>query len=193
MVYDGILIGLIVGLLRAGWRSGIAALSQIKIRGGFLFPILLAIQFFLFYLDDKFGFLSNYSGYLFFLIYVAGLYVLWLNRQEKGFWWIFTGVVLNFLVMMANGGQMPVSLDAASLLGSPYVQALESGTMDTKHVLLTDSTLLPFLGDIIPITTPYPRSQIISIGDVVMNVGIFIYLQKNMLAHKMRTSFVETK
>jgi len=193
MVYDGIVIGLIVGFIRAGWRSGLTALSQIRIKGGLIFPILLVLQFCLFYLQDRVAWIEQISAYLFMVVYVAGLYVLWLNRSFKGFWWIFAGVAMNFIVMVVNGGRMPVSLEAASVLDPVYVQMLKDGTVMYKHALLDESTRLPFLGDIIPLTSPYPRSQAISIGDVVMNIGIFIYLQHVMLAYKKRTSLVEAK
>jgi hypothetical protein len=194
MVYDGIVIGLIVGFIRAGWRSGLAALSQIRIKGGLVFPVLLVFQFILFYLHDEIPFIEQYNGYMFMAVYAVGLYVLWLNRKEKGFWWIFAGVALNFIVMLVNGGKMPVSIEAtASVLDPVYVQMLTDGTAASKHFALNDSTILPFLGDIIPITSPYPRTQVISIGDVIMNFGIFIYLQNVMLVHKLRTPFVETK
>jgi len=190
MVYDGIVIGLIVGFIRAGWRSGLGALSQIQVKGGLIFPLLLGIQFILYLLHGKITFIEQYNGYMFMLVYAVGLYILWLNRMEKGFWWILAGVGLNFIVMLLNGGKMPVSLEAVSVLGS--VDMLENGAIVSKHMALTDSTILPFLGDIIPLTSPYPRSLVISIGDVVMNLGIFIYLQSVMLAHKTQTSFVDT-
>jgi hypothetical protein len=193
MVYDGILIGLIVGFIRAGWRNGLTALSHIRIKGGIIFPVLLVLQFILLLMADKLAWVERYSGYMFMVVYAAGLYVLWLNRKEKGFWWILAGVALNFLVMLVNGGQMPVSMDAASVLDSHYVQMLQDGTADSKHTLLTESTRLPFLADIIPLTSPYPRTQVISIGDVIMNFGIFIYFQQVMMAYKSRASFVETK
>jgi hypothetical protein len=194
MVYDGIVIGLIVGFIRAGWRNGLAALSQIRINGGLIFPLLLGIQLLLYALHGKISIIEKYNGYMFMVVYAAGLYMLWLNRKEKGFWWIFAGVALNFIVMLANGGKMPVSVEAtASVFDPVYAQILTEGVAVSKHAALDDSTLLPFLGDIIPITTPYPISQVISIGDVVMNFGIFIYLQNVMLVHKLRTSFVETK
>jgi hypothetical protein len=193
MVYDGIVIGLIVGFIRAGWRYGLAALSQIRIKGGWIFPLLLGIQFLLYFLHGKITIIEKYNGYMFMVVYAAGLYILWLNRKEKGFWWIFAGVALNFIVMLANGGKMPVSIEAASVLDPTYVRVLTEGTLVSKHIALNDSTILPFLGDIIPITSPYPRSQVISIGDVIMNLGIFIYLQNVMLVYKLRTSFVETK
>jgi hypothetical protein len=192
MVYYGIVIGIIVGFISAGWRRGLAALSQIRIRGGLIFPVLLVLQFILYYLQEKIDFLARYNGYLFIVVYVVGLYVLWLNRKEKGFWFIFFGVALNFIVMFANGGRMPVSLEAASVLDPITIEMLKNGTVIYKHTLLNDSTILPFLGDIIPLTSPYPRTQAISIGDIIMNVGIFMYLQNVMLAHKLRASFVET-
>ncbi|MFC5528179.1 DUF5317 domain-containing protein [Cohnella yongneupensis] len=193
MVYDGIVIGLVVGWIRAGWRNGLMALSQIRIRGGWIFPVLLLIQFGLYSLHDNVQVIEDYNGYMFMVVYVAGLYMLWLNRKERGFWWIFAGVALNFIVMLANGGKMPVSIDAIAVLDPNYADTLNGESITTKHELLTDSTLLPFLGDIIPLTLPYPRSLVISIGDVIMNFGIFIYLQHALLAHKLSTSFAKAK
>lgn len=191
MVYDGIVIGLIVGFLRAGWRNGLAALSRVRIKGGLIFPVLLGIQFLLYLLHGKISFIAKYNGYMFIAVYIAGLYVLWINRKEKGFWWIFAGVALNFIVMLVNGGKMPVSLEAATVLDPVYVDMLKNGTVTSKHIALNESTRLPLLGDIIPLSTPYPRTQVISIGDVIMNFGIFVYLQQIMMANKQRTSLVE--
>lgn len=189
MVYDGILIGLLAGFIRAGWRNGLKALSQIHIRGGLIFPILLLVQFTLYFFHERFEVIEKYNGYMFMLIYIVGLYVLWLNRKEKGFWWIFVGVGLNFIVMLVNGGKMPVSIEAAAAVLDPiYVQILQEGTAVSKHIALNESTLLPFLGDIIPLTSPYPRTQVISVGDIIMNVGIFIYLQHVMLQQKLLAS-----
>jgi hypothetical protein len=193
MVYDGIIIGLIVGWIRAGWSNGLIALSQIRIRGGWIFPLLLVIQFGLYSLHDKVKVVEDFSGYMFMVVYAAGLYMLWLNRKEKGFMWIFTGVLLNFIVMLANGGKMPVSVDAIAVIDPTYAATLNADSLITKHQYMTDSTILPFLGDIIPLTLPYPRSLVISIGDVVMNFGIFIYLQQVLMAHKLSTSFAKAK
>jgi hypothetical protein len=195
MVYDGIVIGLIVGFIRGGFSNGLTALSQIRIRGGWIFPVLLLLQFALYHWHDNFPVIEKmgqYNGYIYLAVYAAGLYVLWLNRKEKGFWWIFAGVALNFLVMLLNAGKMPVSVEAASMVDPAQLQLLTAGKLVTKHIVLDHSTRLPFLGDIIPITSPYPISQVISVGDVIINFGIFMYLQQVMLAHKIRTSFVET-
>lgn len=176
MVFDGIILGLIVGFLRGGLRDGLQKFSQIKLKGGWIFPILLLFQFAIFRFQDNNQTLASASNYAFILIYIIGMIFLWMNRNNKGFPIILLGVFLNFLVMTANGGRMPVSLQAASVLDPYYVDMLKSGTIISKHFLMDASTRLPFLGDIIPLSPPYPRTQAISIGDIVMNFGIFLYI-----------------
>ncbi|WP_054957736.1 DUF5317 domain-containing protein [Paenibacillus dakarensis] len=176
MVFDGIILGLIVGFLRGGLRQGLLQFSKIKLKGGWIFPLLLLLQFAIFRFQDNNQALAELSNYAFILIYIVGMVFLWMNRDLKGFPAILAGVFLNFLVMAVNGGRMPVSLQAASVLDPYYVDMLQSNTIITKHYLMDASTRLPFLGDIIPLSPPYPRNQAISIGDVIMNLGIFFYI-----------------
>ncbi|MFI2856106.1 DUF5317 domain-containing protein [Paenibacillus sp. JSM ZJ436] len=184
MVFDGIILGLIVGMIRGGLKQGLHAFGQLKLKGGWIFPVLLLIQLVIFAVQDQSSFVASISSYVFMGIYIVGMAFLWMNRNQPGFGWILTGVFLNFLVMAVNGGRMPVSLQAASVLDPYYVDMLSQGTVITKHYLLDESTRLPFLGDIIPLSPPYPRSQAISIGDIVMNVGIFIYIVQLMSGDK---------
>ncbi|RXJ01664.1 hypothetical protein DS745_09290 [Anaerobacillus alkaliphilus] len=181
MVFDGILISIIIGFLRKGSLRGIA---EIKLKGGYIFPLLLIIQLTIYLLQSKFALITNISGYLFITIYLCGMYFLWLNRKHCGFLLILAGVFLNFLVMAINGGRMPVSMEAAIILDPYYIDVLLNDVYG-KHMLLTESTKLAFLGDIIPITNPYPKSQVISIGDIFMNIGIFFFIQQLMLKHKL--------
>lgn len=73
------------------------------------------------------------------------------------------GVVLNIAVISSNGA-MPVSARAAELAGlsPPPPDAV-------KHELLTDETVLPWLGDVIPVPL---LEEVISPGDVVLAFGI---------------------
>ncbi|MFB5268888.1 DUF5317 domain-containing protein [Paenibacillus enshidis] len=184
MVYDGVLLGLIIGLFRGGFRQGLTGLSNIRLVAGWIFPLLLLVQLGIFYLQEDSAFLASINGYLFMAVYVAGLVFLWLNRHQPGFLIILIGVFLNFLVMAVNGGRMPVSLTASYVLGPYYVELLQSGEVISKHFMMDDSTRLSFLGDIIPLSAPYPRTQVISVGDVVMNVGIFLFIQRVMVVKK---------
>ncbi|OMF93365.1 DUF5317 domain-containing protein [Paenibacillus sp. FSL R7-0273] len=176
MVYDGIIIGFIAGLFRGGLKHGLVQFSNIRLKSGWIFPLLLVFQFLMFYMQERSSTVAAASGYIYIAVYVVGLIFLWLNRHNKGFWLILIGVFLNFLVMLVNGGRMPVSYEAASVLDPIYLEMLKSGDAVSKHYLLDASTRLAFLGDIIPLSSPYPRTQAISIGDVVMNFGIFLFI-----------------
>ncbi|WP_416828858.1 DUF5317 domain-containing protein [Ectobacillus polymachus] len=178
MVLDGMIISIIVGFLR---RGSLKELASLHIKGGIIFPILLILEILVFILQDRFSTLMLVSNTFYMLVYVLGLTFLYLNRHYKGFYLILLGVFLNFLVMIINGGRMPVSLDAASVLDPMYGDALKNGGVYAKHQALTASTHLGFLGDIIPITHPYPKTQVVSIGDIIMNIGIFIFVQWLMI------------
>lgn len=181
MVYDGILLGLIVGLFRGGVRYGVNQFAALKLRGGWIFPLLLLTQFFIFFLQERYAWVASINGYLFAAIYITGLGFLWLNRHYRGFMLIWIGVFFNFVVMAVNGGRMPVSLESSTVLGPYYMDMLREGGAVSKHFMMDASTRLSFLGDIIPLSAPYPRTQVISIGDVVMNVGIFLFIQYMMV------------
>jgi Family of unknown function (DUF5317) len=179
MVYDGIILSFIVGFLRKG---NLKAMAKLKLKWGWVFPLLLVIQFLIFAFQNDIEMLGQASGYIYIVVYILGMLFLFMNRHHKGFTLILIGVFLNFLVMAVNGGRMPVSLEAAAVLDPEYLKALKEG-LYAKHAILTESTKLGFLGDIIPLTDPYPRTQIISIGDVIMNIGIFFFIQHLMLDH----------
>ncbi|MGW8959799.1 DUF5317 domain-containing protein [Paenibacillus sp. NPDC055715] len=193
MVYDGVLLGLIVGLFRGGPRQGLIRFSQIRLIAGWMFPVLLLVQFIIFYAQEKWTGLASINGYLFMGIYVIGLIFLWLNRHHNGFNLILLGVLLNFVVMAVNGGRMPVSLSASEVLGPYYTDMLKSGSVISKHYMMDATTRLSFLGDIIPLSKPYPRTQVISIGDVVMNFGMFLFIQSVMVVNKKKTTQQENR
>lgn len=183
MVYDGLLIAILIGFIRGGSLKGF---SEIRFKMGWVFPVLLLFQLCIFYFQNKIEFVGEISHLSFMAVYVIGLIFLWINRFHSHFKFIFAGVLLNFIVMAANGGRMPVSAEAALHLDPYYLETLKS-SLYAKHTLVTDSTNVSFLGDIIPLKAPYPREQIISIGDVVMNIGGFLAIQAIMLRKKDNT------
>jgi hypothetical protein len=177
MVFDGIVISFIIALFRKGNLRG---LSDLKLKAGWIFPLLLVIQLVVYSLQNDYKVLGQASGFIYIVVYILGLVFLFINRSHPGFIVIFIGVFLNFLVMAINGGRMPVSAEAAAILDPSYIQALKDG-LYAKHAILGSSTKLGMLADIIPLTDPYPRTQVISIGDVVMNIGIFLFIQHLMV------------
>ncbi len=160
MVLDGVILSIIVGFFRKG---SIWGFLELKLKGIYIFPVLLLIQILVFVYQNQIEFLAAISGYIYIGVYIIGLYFLWMNRHSQGFLLILAGVFLNFLVMFLNGGRMPVSLEAAEVL-DPYYTEVLLNSLYAKHTALTESTRLGFLGDVIPLSSPYPKQQVISIG-----------------------------
>ncbi|NMH70477.1 DUF5317 domain-containing protein [Bacillus sp. RO3] len=180
MVFDGILVAIIIGFIRGG---SFKRFADIRFKMGWIFPLLLVLQLIIFYFQNKVAWIGEMSNASFMVIYVVGLAFLWVNREHPHFTAIFIGVFLNFIVMAVNGGRMPVSMEAAAVIDPQYLEATKNA-LYAKHTLVTESTKLAFLGDIIPLSAPYPREQAISIGDVVMNIGVFLFIQSVMVNKK---------
>ena len=174
------IVSLTIGLWRGGRLSELAGLVSLKkwelILTAFLIQCVLAI------LGEKgLTFLIWAGPPLHILSYVLLLIVIWYNRPIKGFPLIGVGIFLNFVVILANGGHMPVWVEGviqAKLEG--IIPLLQSKTY-VLHSALTEQTRLKFLADIIVLPPPYPRPKVLSPGDIIMAAGLFILIQQWML------------
>ena len=93
------------------------------------------------------------------------------SREQRGAWLIAAvGVGLNLLVVAANGGYMPQSTDARMVaFGKP----LQADTAQLRNVKpMDDSARLMFLGDILAEPSWLPKANVISVGDVLLAVGL---------------------
>lgn len=104
----------------------------------------------------------------------------WLNRQLPGMWVVGIGLLANWVVILANGGYMPITYEALMAVGrSHLVTTLASGTpvLSSKDILLTVAeTRLWFLSDIFVIPPPFPVPSVFSAGDAVIAVGMFQFV-----------------
>lgn len=170
------IVGLAVGLL-----AGAIAM----VRGGRM-PSLLATEFlFLPILFMAFAVQLGFeiwdpdslspSGQLVMIVATSAAVAvfLFLNRQLPGTILAGVGLLLNVVVIAANGS-MPVSIDAARVAG--ITESLDSGV---QHEPMTEDSLLPWLADIIPIPD---TKLVISIGDVVLGAGIGVLVYNRALA-----------
>jgi hypothetical protein len=85
-------------------------------------------------------------------------------RTLKGTWLVATGAALNLLVVVANGGRMPVAPALAGVL----VQRNHVG----QYVLMGSNTNLNWLADWITVSGPVGIRGAYSPGDLVIGVGI---------------------
>lgn len=102
---------------------------------------------------------------------------IWLNRALPGMALIGIGFLANWIVILANGGHMPVTIDALAAAGlDRLVSSADAGTLvfGSKDILLPfDQTRLGFLSDIFVIPPPFPIPSVFSIGDVLIALGMF--------------------
>jgi hypothetical protein len=155
-----LVVSLIVGLLRGGKLRN---RTEMRVTMWWLLPLgFLVLAASSFVPEDN----GDLAVGLVLGSYVPLLLFVWLNRNLTGIWIAGIGILMNFTVIAANGG-MPVLLEAARLAG-------ETGDLvfDAKHVLLDESTRIPFLADIIPLP-----GAVLSLGDVFLAIGVAVFLE----------------
>lgn len=104
------------------------------------------------------------------------------NRHAPGAAWLATGVLANLLVIVANGGKMPVDGQALAALGFPELRDAFAAGLSLTNTVIGPGTRLPWLGDIFVGSPPFPRPTIFSPGDVLLAVGAFVLVQRTMVA-----------
>ena len=166
LFFGVIALGVVAGLLAGG---SIQRFAHLRLRWWLLAPVGFALQGVP--LPD-----GRHGGDLLTRMVVYGVsYVLVLafaikNRRLAGVPLIVVGLLLNGLVVTANGG-MPVSRSALVASGQGEVLHLLVEDEGAKHHLLhPDEDVLTPLADVIPL--PQPVGQVASVGDVFVYAGL---------------------
>ena len=116
------------------------------------------------------------------LSFILLLIVAALNLSIPGMKAIGLGILLNLIVMVANGGYMPVSPDDLVEIGHPReAEILRAGGTDFYGIALTAQTRLPFLADIFVLPRFFPIRYVFSPGDTLIGIGLVITLVWGML------------
>jgi len=170
------LVALVVALVRC--RGRLAINQAIHLRGVVLIFVALLVQIIEVYWP---GSLSHVERAVLLAISLACVaIVVILNRAYWAIDILGFGLVLNGLVMVLNGGFMPVSPDTLAHIGRlSLAGSLQSGTLvaHSKDVLLLpNQTHLWFFSDIVPI--PPPIGVAFSVGDLLIAVGLFALVQQ---------------
>lgn len=184
MLVETVGLPLIIGKLRGGKFKSIL---NIEVKLWWMITLAGLIEFIASWIRIKeigniWQFVNANIFWIHFLSYSLLITVLILNRFQKGFILLLIGTLLNFAVIMANDGRMPVEIESIKhLMSTEVVEAIQAGS-DLTHVELTETTNLKILGDIIHLPRPYPFPKSLSIGDLFLIGGLFVLIQKLMLS-----------
>jgi hypothetical protein len=171
-----VVLGLFCGFLRAKLRGN--ELRTIRLRSIWLVFAAFIPQFFAFIFYPTQRQIPD-SWIPFILVGSQALLLVfaWLNRKEQGFWLLGLGLLLNFLVIVLNGGFMPLPPENADRLIAPgsgvILEVGERVGLGKDILLQRGQTRLWFLGDIfmLPEWLNYPLA--FSLGDILIATGAF--------------------
>jgi hypothetical protein len=187
-----LLLALAVALLVAFLRGGsLRNLADFHLEWGWMAGLALAIQIGAVYWATGDSYLYLQGGALV-VSSLLLLPVVWRNRRSPGLALIGLGLVLNLTVMMANGGFMPITPEAVARIEYQHLivqlDSVERMSGSKGIVLPREETALWALSDIFIIPPPFPVASAFSLGDALVAVGAFIFLQKAMVRTPLRSS-----
>jgi hypothetical protein len=175
--------GLLAGLLLRGRFSGLA---ELRLRWTPVLVLSLLVSLVPLFVDlsgtglPKTFLIASNIGVL---IFLASNIVFADGGVRTGFLVAGAGWAMNFLAIAANGG-MPLSRWALEHSGqSGEITAGKGGFF--KVVEATPDSSFRFFGDVIPIRA---FSQVVSLGDIVLMVGIAIIIASGMRRRRERVA-----
>jgi len=113
----------------------------------------------------------------------GGLVIVWLARNLAipGIACVMLGGLSNFVAIAVNGGRMPVEPNLlAQVRGAAYVSALAAGRVTSNSSLADSHTNLRWLTDQILIPPPWPLPTVLSVGDLVIALGVIWLIIRGM-------------
>jgi hypothetical protein len=156
---------LLLAVVCRNGRAGLIRLATLRLRGGYL-PLLACLA----QLD---GVLTQQHRQAL-LIVSAGLLCgfCWLNRRQFGMLLIMIGISLNMLVMVANGGAMPVSSTALAQVNNHYAISGAVPRFSKARVLKDNDVAFAWLGDRLLLPGSLAHLAAWSIGDILLLAGV---------------------
>ena len=159
-------IGCIVGLLSGGSPRGVI---RYTLKGVWLPIAAYALK------AGAALLLTPQTGAVWVALLQYGLLFLFLFVNRRRPVWplfAFAGTLCNFLVIVFNGGCMPVSASLLSAAGERLAQLSEGRIY--AYRLMDAATRLPFLGDIIRFGSADRPLGFASIGDLLLGIGVAV-------------------
>ena len=150
-------------------RGSFTRLFRLPIQSIWMVLVALAIQILLAFVEipsdrfDDLGLVLVMASYAFLLAFCL------VNLRISMMWVIGLGIALNALVIGLNHGMPTIDNEVTTRSGRTIEEPIER---TARHRPESDDDLLPFLGD--RLRVPDPVDEVISIGDLVIGLGIIL-------------------
>jgi hypothetical protein len=166
------------------WILGgkLSRLGEVKFRLWWVVPLIALAQSLVIRVTHSSGRLTLWHARPLVMVvsYLMLWAVVWRNRRLAGMGITLVGVTLNLIAIVANGGYMPITPDALARIGAgnaAHLMPPGSIVLGSKDILLPPAEArFWMLGDILVIPEPLPWPTAMSVGDVILAIGVFWFV-----------------
>lgn len=177
MYIEAVIIGILIGVFRNG---NLANISDISLRGLPLMILSVIFQVAPVFLVKIPGAAEYIYLFPFISLCIMTLAVI-INYKRPGMKIIAVGAILNIVAMGMNGFYMPIDYTALGWAGlDPLLESIKNGTVIGYSNMETAVSISKILGKIIPIPKIYPFAKVLSIGDIIITLGIIFFFYGEM-------------
>ncbi|MCR2033011.1 DUF5317 family protein [Anaerofustis stercorihominis] len=179
------IISIIVGLIRKG---SIKNFFIGGLRGWYIFLVAIVL-----FMSQKVlalagvTALNDYAFWITIAAYILLFVGLFLNLEGIWAYGLLIGALMNFVIIVLNGGLMPVSETALATAGLGNAVGSYMTKFGSTMAVATDSTIFlwKYLGAIIPLPLPSILGEVLTPGTIVMGIASFGFIQSIMTTQYM--------
>jgi len=177
MFLEAVALGLFIGGFKGGRLTNII---DMNIRGWYLIILSLFLSMSPIFLRN-FDNITNTSVMLMFFSMVILLLVLILNLDKKGVWLVLVGGLFNVAIMAFNAFKMPVMMSGLEGAGmTSLIEGLADGSI-INYVASEATGAMQVFTKFIIVPKPYPFPKILTIGDIMMSIGMLWMIVGEMM------------
>lgn len=176
MIFEGLVVGMIIGKLRGGKLKN---LGKFMFKSSFLlvFSLLLQLGASILISIGNQKVIDN-RMVIYIVAYIMLFIVLFFNLERGAVWLILIGSIANFAAIVINGGSMPIDISILEKMGfDNMLQSIQIGALPNYISISEANPLTIYLAKRFATPEWYPFKQIFSIGDIGISLGLLLLTQ----------------
>lgn len=182
MLIEAVVLSILIGWIRGGKLS---KLRYVKEKSLWFLAVGVLLQSFIVFANDLIGVATidkilTYSKEIILFSFILIVIGIIMNYKIRPLWISFIGFIMNFFVMFSNGWKKPVIIEGLKLAGKGSLVEIIQEKSISIFTPLVEGSKYPLFGNIIAFAKPYPIGKVVSIGDIIVGIGLFIFIQDIM-------------